>query len=176
VSIRRSRTPKVKSIELVRQWPAVLAEGVLSERWPREVLLRKFADGTDELSVHEDGKVYDLRCSPGAKRPSCASCVASLGGDYVDLRWHREGESRTKLGRRCEFRRRCGDQRLWRAQRSCVQGRQEKRRGADSLGPAGKLLDDNLGSRIRTARRSSTRTTARRSRKEMLWKAGELNN
>jgi len=166
---------KVKSIDVVRQWPAGLAEGVLSERCSRSTCasLRtaptssrctKMARSTTCAAHRARKDDPELRKLCGFAGAVTTSIYDGTGKVNRVQTWKDGGDSEGE----------CGDQRLWRAQRSCVQGRQEKRRGAD-LGPAGKLASTITWDRgIKDGKEIVYADDGKKVAKEMLWKAGEL--
>ena len=69
---------------------------------------RKFADGYGELTMHEDGKVYRLRCAPSARddkelRTWCGFDAAMTAGAYIPHLCHEPDNRRLASARRANF-------------------------------------------------------------------------
>jgi antitoxin component YwqK of YwqJK toxin-antitoxin module len=166
---------KVKSIEWYDNGQRVWQK----EFFPSGVLakyLRKFADGTDELSVHEDGKVYDLRCSPGAKddlelRRLCGfqgavtTSIYDGTGKVNRVQTWKDGVIQKENAGTSDY-----------GARSEVVFKDGKKSGEERiLGPAGKLASTITWDRgIKDGKEIVYADDGKKVAKEMLWKAGEL--
>ena len=166
---------KVKSIEWYDNGQRVWQK----EFFPSGALakyLRKFADGTDELSVHEDGKVYDLRCSPGAKDDPELRKLCGFAGAVTTSIYDGTGKvNRVQTWKDGVIQKENAGTSDYGA-RSEVVFKDGKKSGEERiLGPAGKLASTITWDRgIKDGKEIVYADDGKKVAKEMLWKAGEL--
>ncbi len=137
---------------------------------------RKLADGTDRLSVHEDGKVYDLRCSPGAKddpelRKLCGfegavtTSIYDGTGKVNRVQTWKDGVIQKENPGASDY-----------GSGSEVSFKDGKKHGEERVvGQAGKLASTvNWDHGIKEGKEIVYADDGKKVVKEMLWKAGEL--
>ena len=166
---------KVKSIEWYDNGQRVWEK----EFFPSGVLAkysRKFPDGTANLSVHEDGKVYDLRCSPGAKDDPELRKLCGFGGAVTTSIYDGTGKvSRVQTWKDGVIQKESAGTSEY-AARSEVGFKDGKKQGEERMvGPAGKLASTvNWDRGIKEGKETEYADDGKKVTKEMLWKAGEL--
>ena len=166
---------KVKSIEWYDNGQRVWEK----EFFPSGVLAkysRKFPDSTANLSVHEDGKVYDLRCSPGAKDDPELRKLCGFAGAVTTSIYDGTGKvSRVQTWKDGVIQKESPGTSEY-AARSEVAFKDGKKQGEERMvGPAGKLVSTvNWDRGIKEGKETEYADDGKKVTKEMLWKAGEL--
>ena len=172
---RTVQNGKLKSLEWwengQRVWQKEFhASGVLAK------YSRKFADGTDRFSVHEDGKVHDLSCSPGAKDDPELRRLCGFDGAVTTSIYDGTGKvNRVQTWKDGVIQKENPGTSDYGA-RSEVSYKDGKKHGEERiLGQGGKLTSTIIWDRgIKDGKEIVYADDGKKFAKEMFWKAGEL--